>query len=117
QRIDRPVRDCKQVENYDPKTDRFTVGDALKVTGKSEKGARMIFDNRVGTIQGDGPLSICPGLECMRIKAAGRLKSDYNTVTDSTEFELTGEIMTGVELPLPKVLLEYLIKDIKAATF
>jgi hypothetical protein len=52
-----------------------------------------------------------------RIKAAGRLKSDYNTVTDSTEFELTGEIMTGVELPLPKVLLDYLIKDIKAATF
>ncbi len=117
QRIDRPVLDCKHVYKYDPKTDRFTFGDSLKVIGQSEKGARMIFDNRVGTIQGDGPLSLCPGLECMRIKAAGRLKSDYNTVTDSTEFELTGEIMTAVELPLPKVLLDLLINDIKAATF
>ncbi|MBL7826143.1 MAG: hypothetical protein JNJ57_05890 [Saprospiraceae bacterium] len=117
QRVDRPLLDCKDVYKYDPKTDRFIFGDSLRVIGKAEKGAKMIFDNRVGTIQGEGPLTIGSGLEYMKLKAAGRLKSDYNGVTDSTFFEVTGEIMTAVELPIPKILLDLMINDIKAASF
>lgn len=116
-RVDRPLLDCKDVCKYDPKTDRFIFGDSIKVAGTSEKGAKMVFDNRVGTIQGEGPLTICSGLEYMKLKSAGRLKSDYNGVTDTTLFEVTGEIMSAVELPIPKILLDLMINDLKAASF
>lgn len=116
-RVDRPLIDCKDVIKYDAKTDRFTFGDSLRVVGGAEKGAKMVFDNRVGTIQAEGPINIGSGLEYMKIKAAGRLKSDFNTVTDTTTFEVTGEIMTGVELPIPKILLDLVVNDLKLASF
>jgi hypothetical protein len=109
--------DCRDVIKYDPATDRFTFGDSIKVVGKSEKGSKMIFDNRVGTVQAEGPINIGSGLEYMKIKAAGRLKSDFNTVTDTTAFEVTGEIMSAVELPMPKVIMDMLINDLRAASF
>jgi hypothetical protein len=116
-RVDRPLMDCKDVIKYDAKTDRFTFGDSLRVLGLSEKGSKMVFDNRVGTIQADGPINIGSGLEYMKIKAAGRLKSDYNTVTDTTAFDVSGEIMTAIEMPIPKILMDLMINDLKAASF
>lgn len=117
QRVDRGIIDCKHVYKYEAANDRFIFGDSLKVLGKSERGARLVFDNRVGTVQAEGPLNIGGGLELMKIKAAGRLKSDYNTVTDSTYFEVTGEMISAFEMPIPPKLVELMINEIKAATF
>jgi hypothetical protein len=117
QRADRPIIDCKHVYKYEPANDRFIFGDSLKVLGKSERGAKLIFDNRVGTVNAEGPLNLCSGLELMNVKAAGRLKSDYNTVTDSTTFDVTGEFISAFELTLPPKLVELMINEIKAATF
>jgi hypothetical protein len=116
-RVDRAVLDCKHVFKYDAKTDRFTFGDSLRVLGKAERGAKMVFDNRVGTIQGEGPLNIGSGLNYMKVKAAGRIKSDFTGVTDTTFFNVTGEFMTGMEMIIPKVLMDMLINDLKAAAF
>ena len=117
QRVDRPIIDCKHVYKYEAANDRFIFGDSLKVLGKSERGAKLIFDNRVGTVQAEGPLNICSGLELMGVKASGRLKSDYNTVTDTSYFAVTGEIITALEMAIPPKLMELMINEVKAATF
>ena len=117
QRADRAMIDCKHVYKYEPANDRFIFGDSLKVLGKSERGSKLIFDNRVATVQAEGPINIGSGLELMSIKAAGRLKSDYNTVTDSTYFSVTGEIISAFDIPIPAKLIELMINEIKAAAF
>ncbi|MFN0216228.1 MAG: hypothetical protein ACKVT2_18365 [Saprospiraceae bacterium] len=117
QRVDRALIDCKQVYKYDPANDRFIFGDSLKVLGKSELGPKLVFDNRVGTVQADGPLNIGSGLDLMHIKSAGRLKSDYNSVTDSTYFSVTGEIISAFDIPIPAKLIDLMINEIKAAAF
>ncbi len=117
QRADRAIIDCKHVYKYEPANDRFIFGDSLKVLAKTETGSKMIFDNRVGTVLADGPLNIGSGLDLMKVKAAGRLKSDYNSVTDSTYFSVTGEIISGLEIPIPQKLVDLMINEIKAATF
>jgi hypothetical protein len=53
----------------------------------------------------------------MKVSGAGRLKSDYNTYTDSTGYQVTGEFMTGIEMNIPKYLMELMINDVKAASF
>lgn len=117
QRVDRPIIDCKQVYKYEPANDRFIFGDSLKVLGKGERGAKLVFDNRVGTVVADGPLNIGSGFELMSMKAAGRLKSDYNTVTDSTYFNVTGEFISAFEMAIPQKLMDLMINEIKAASF
>ena len=117
QRVDRAIIDCKHVYKYEPANDRFIFGDSLKVLGKSERGSKLIFDNRVGTVQAEGPLNICSGLELMSVKAAGRLKSDYNSVTDTTYFDVSGEFISALEMAIPPKLMELMINEIKAATF
>ncbi len=117
QRVDRAIMDCKQVYKYEPANDRFIFGDSLKVLGKSDVGPKLIFDNRVATVQAEGPLNIGSGLQMMKIKAAGRLKSDYNSVTDSTYFSVTGEMISAFEMPIPPKLIELMLSEIKAAAF
>ena len=117
QRADRALIDCKHVYKYESANDRFIFGDSLKVLGKSERGAKLIFDNRVGTVLAEGPLNICSGLEVMNVKAAGRLKSDYNTATDTSYFTVTGEFISALDMAIPPKLMDLMINEIKAATF
>jgi hypothetical protein len=116
-RVDRVLMDCKDVIKYEPKNDRFIFGDSSRIVGGAERGSKMVFDNRVGVATADGPINIGSDLKYMKIKAAGRLKSDYNTATDTTAFEVTGELMTAVEMPIPKILMDLMLNDIKAASF
>lgn len=76
----------------------------------------MVFDNRVGTLVGEGPLNIGSDLRYMKIKAAGRIKTDYNK-PDSLNFKVTAELMTGMEIIFPKAVMDILINDIRAAGF
>lgn len=115
-REDRMLLNCKDVYKYDVKTDRFTFGDSSKVAGQALRGSKMVFDNRVGTIQGEGPLSIGSGLKYMKVTTAGRLKSDFNK-PDSVFHTVNGEFLSGVEITLPKTLWEAMLNDIRAASF
>ena len=115
-RVDRAILNCTGVFKYDAKNDRFTYGDSSKVAGIAMRGPKMTFDNRVGTVQGEGPLNIGSGLKYMKVTAAGRIKSDYNK-PDSVFHTVTAELMTGIELTIPKTLLEMMINDIKASSF
>ena len=116
-RVDRPIMDCQDVFKYDAKADRFIFGDSVKVAGTALRGARMVYDNKLGTVQAEGPLKLGTGLDYMKITGAGRLKSDFNNVTDSTGYTVTGEFMTGMELNVPKILLDIMANDIQASGF
>lgn len=115
-RVDRPILNCTGVFKYDAKTDRFTYGDSAKVAGTTLRGPKMTFDNRVGSVTGEGPLNIGSELKYMKVTAAGRLKSDYEK-PDSVFHTVTGEFMTGMEMTIPKNLMEMMVNDIKAASF
>ena len=116
-RVDRAILDCQDVFKYDSKNNRFIFGDSAKVAGLGLRGAKMIFDDRVGTVQAEGPLKLGTGLKYMKITAAGRLKSDFNNVTDSTGYNVSGEFMTGMEINVPKTLLDIMLNDIQASSF
>lgn len=115
-RVDRAILNCEGVFKYDAKNDRFTYGDSAKVSESTLRGSKMIFDNRTGIVQGEGLLNIGSELKYMKLTTAGRLKSDYNK-PDSVFHTVTGEFMTGVEMTIPKALMEIMINDIKAASF
>ncbi|HMX41729.1 MAG TPA: hypothetical protein PKD78_15435, partial [Saprospiraceae bacterium] len=116
-RVDRAILDCGDVYKYEAANDRFIFGDSARVTGVSPIGAKMVFDNKVGTVQGEGPLNIGSGLNYMKVKAAGRIKSDFNTVTDTTGYTVTAELMSGMSITLPSKLMDILVADVKAVSF
>ena len=116
-RVDRALMDCEGVFKYDAKTDRFTFGDSARIAANSPRGAKMIFDNRVGTVQAEGPIKLGSGLNYMKVTAAGKLKSDFNNVTDSTGYNVSGEFISGMEITLPKVLFDAMINEIQTVGF
>jgi hypothetical protein len=116
-RVDRPIMDCQQVFKYDPKNDKFIFGDSTKLVKNLQYGPKMIFDNKTAKVEAEGPLNIGSGLNYMKVKASGRLKSDFSTVTDTSGFDVTGEFMTGMEIKIPQKLLDVITNDIKAASF
>jgi hypothetical protein len=116
-RIDRRLIDCDGVCKYEAKTDRFFFGDSSKLIALAPRGPKMIFDNKTGVVQAEGKLNLGSGLKYMKVKAAGKLKSDYTTYTDSTGYTVTGEFMSGIEMIIPKPLIDVLINDIKASSF
>ena len=116
-RVDRAILDCQEVFKYDGKNNRFIFGDSAKVAGDALRGAKMIYDDRVGTVQAEGPLNLGSGLKYLKVTGAGRLKSDFNNVSDSTAYTVTGEFMTGMEINVPKMLLDIMLNDIQASSF
>lgn len=116
-RTDRPIINGEGVFKYDPQNDRFTFGDSARVTTPSVLvGPKMVYENKTGVLNAEGPLNIGSGLEYMKVKAAGRLKTDYN-IPDTASFVVTGEFMTGMDITVPKVLMEMMLNEIRAATF
>ncbi len=116
-RADRHILDCEGVYKYDAKTDRFTFGDSARVVGASVRGAKMVYDNRVGSLQGEGPLNIGSGLDYMKVKAVGKLETKFTPEADTAGYDVSGEFMTAMELKLPKVLFDQMLNEIKAASF
>ncbi len=116
-RVDRPFMDCQGFLRYDPAGDKFVFGDTLRVADEKAKlGSRMTFENRTGDIIGEGPISLGSGLEYMKLKAAGKLKSDFNVDT-SGSYRVSGEFMVGAEIIIPKALTDVMINDIRQTVF
>lgn len=116
-RVDRALMNCEGVFKYDSKTDRYTFGDSARIVANAPHGAKMVFDNRVGTVQAEGPIQLGSGLNYMKVTAAGKLKSDFNNITDSTGYTVNGELISGMEMTLPKVLMDAMINEVQATSF
>ncbi len=115
-RVDRPLMDAQDYFKYEQANDRFIFGDSAKIAGNALRGTKMIFDNRVGSLLAEGPIALGSGLNYMKIKAAGKLRTDFN-VTDSTSYKITGEVMSGAEFFLPPKVLDAFLNGIRAATY
>ena len=116
-RVDRPIINCEGVFKYKPQKDQFVFGDSTRVTTPSVYlGPIMEYDNRTGVLEAEGPLNIGSGLEYMKVTGAGRLKTTYD-IPDTVRYTVTGEFMTGIEMTVPKVLMEMMVNDIKASSF
>ena len=116
-RVDRPIINCEGVFKYDTQNDRFTFGDSTRVTTPALlRGQKMVYENKTGILQAEGPLNIGSGLEYMKVTAAGRLKTDYN-IPDTAFYTVTGEFMTGIEMTISKSLVDMMLNDIKASSF
>ena len=116
-RVDRPIINCEGMFKYEPQYDRFNFGDSARTVNPGLfKGPKLAFENKTGIATAEGPLSIGSGLEYMKVTAAGRLKTDYN-IPDTAAFTVTGEFMSGIEMTVPKVLMEMMVNDIKASSF
>ena len=115
-RVDRQLMDCQGFYRYEAQTDRYFFGDSARVLDPARNGNLMIYDNRVGSVQAEGRLNIGEGLNYMKVKASGRLKSDFE-LADTVSHTVTGEFMTGMEIRLPKVLLDLLVDDIRSSSF
>ena len=76
----------------------------------------MTFDNRTGDVQVEGPFNIGSGLNYMKITAAGKMKTNFSADTTSG-YSVNGEMMAGIEMIIPKALMDVMITDIKASTF
>ena len=116
-RVDRAILNCQDYYKYEAANDRFIFGDSLRMIANSPTGAKMVFENKLGTVVGEGPLNIGSGLNYMKVKAAGRIKSDFSTVTDTSGYTVTGEFMTGMTINLPAKLLDIMVSDVKAVSF
>jgi hypothetical protein len=116
-RTDRPLLDAQHVFKYDGKTNRFIFGDSSKIVANAAKGAKLVFDNKSGIVQAEGPITIGSGLNYVKIAGAGKLKCDLNSATDTTGYITTGELMTGIEMTIPKALLEIMLNETMASSF
>lgn len=116
-RLDRPILNSEGVFKYEPQNDRFLFGDSARVVSPTRlRGPKMLYDNRTGTLSAEGPLTIGSGLEFMKVKGAGRLKTEFN-IPDTAAFVINGEFMTGMDITVPKVLMEMVVNDIRASSF
>ncbi len=102
---------------YEQQNDRFIFGDSARVFSPAQlRGPKLTYDNRTGTFTAEGPVQLGQGLEFMKIRGAGRLKTEFN-IPDTVNFLITGELMTGMEITVPKVLLDLMLNDVRAASF
>jgi hypothetical protein len=116
-RRDRQLIDCQSMLKYDVQTDRYFMGDSSRVLENKPRGNLMVFDNRVGTVEATGEINIGEGLNYMSVTAAGKLKSDFNLEDSTSSYKVTGEIMAGLEITIPKPLMDVVVNDIMASSF
>ncbi len=115
--LDRVVFNGEGYFRYEQQNDRFIFGDSARVFSAAQlRGPKLTYDNRTGTLSAEGPIQLGQGLEFMKIDGAGRLKTEFN-IPDTANYIITGEFMTGIEVNVPKVLVDMMLNDIRASSF
>jgi hypothetical protein len=115
-RVDRPLIDCQKYLRYYKKTNSFHFGDSARIHEISGIGNLMTIDNTTGKVVAEGILNIGSGLNYVKTKAAGRLETNYEK-GDSANYNINGDIISMIDLIVPKVLLETMTTEIKASMF
>ncbi len=126
-RKDREIMPMKGLIDYDEKKDIFIFGDSAKVNKAALSGNQLIFNNKTGDVEMEGKFKIGEFLKYQKVTAAGTAKSSYSKLnaaaaSDSTgaggyAFEITAEMIAGIDLVLPEKLLKMMAKDFKSSSF
>lgn len=75
------VFEVKGMVSYDDDQDRYIAAPREKLTGKSEVGTQMIYDNRNGSVYAEGWTNLGLSLQMVKLNAAGEISK---TTKDST---------------------------------
>lgn len=117
-RVDRVLINAEGYLTYDDNTDQFAMGDSLRLIKQSLRGTLMTLDNRTGKVSAEGILNVGSGLKYMKVSGYGSLRTTYPAPSDTVDnFEVRGEWMTGIDITLPKNLMELMLNEIKASSF
>jgi hypothetical protein len=123
-RKDRPIIDLKGVFKYKNLTDELIFGDSSRVFDTDNRGNKLVYDNRTGYMTADGKLTIGSGLTSMKVVAAGKAKTNFQspseTATDSNGVKgslLSLEAMIGIDMHVPDKLLKIMAADVQVGTF
>jgi hypothetical protein len=128
---DRPVIAAKGLLHYDLKADEFIFGDTSKVLLNGNRGVKLTYQVRNNRMVGEGPLEIGSGLKSCKLKAAGRVTTEflqdsfYTFARDTATGVLnlaphtnTVTSMAGIKYEwIPENLLRIMAADILANTF
>ncbi len=115
-RVDRPIIDCQKYTRYSKKNNSFYFGDSSRIHEVNLVGNQMVLDNATGKVVAEGKLNLGSGLLYIKTTAAGRLESMIEK-GDSSYYQVTGDIMSMIDLIVPKNLLTIMTTDIKASMF
>jgi hypothetical protein len=115
-RVDRPIIDCQKYCKYVAKSNTFLFGDSTRIYNLSPVGNLMTFDNANSKVVAEGAFNIGTGLNYLKVKAAGILETVAEK-SDTSNYLVTGDIMTALELIVPKPLMETMTNEIKASIF
>jgi hypothetical protein len=115
-RVDRNIIDCQKYTRYSKKNNTFYFGDSTRIYEASPVGNLMTLDNATGKVVAEGKLNIGSGLLYVKTTGAGRLESNMEK-GDSSNYAVSGDLMSMIDLIVPKNLLTIMTTDIKASIF
>ncbi len=118
-RKDRPVLPVTGVFKYDEEKDEFIFGDSTKVIANRPIGKKLVFSNKTGKVTGEGLLNICSELDYIKVKAAGKIETEFPDQVDSTNMDplVIADMMAAIEMIIPEQCYRMLINDIQSSSF
>ncbi len=111
---DRPIFETKGLLKYKYSTDKFYIGDSLRITSGVDYGNLVSYNDKDGSLLLEGKFNLGPVEdEMVNITAGGQMK------TSVIEGQASQEILTmaGINFHLPKDLLSYITNDLMASSF
>jgi hypothetical protein len=123
-RKDRQIADIRGVLKYNPRLNEIVCGDSGKVLGQSNRGNKLVYNNKNGVVTTEGKLGIGTGLQYIKIMSAGRTRTNFfppnEEQRDSSGIRasnLTIDAMIGLDMFIPDKLLKIMAADIQAGSF
>ncbi len=69
---------------YNEKFDQFVFGDSSRVIANLPLGNKLTYDNRFGTVEGNGSFNVCDQADYVKVKTAGTAKIKFGPVPTPT---------------------------------
>ena len=83
---------------YNEKTDQFIFGDSTRVIANQALGDKLIYDNRFGTVEGNGRFNVCDQADYVKVETAGTAKIKFGPPPpDKDEMPDDGDMMPDVD--------------------
>jgi len=120
-RKDRAIIDARGAFLYDKNEDAFVFGDSLRITGNATKGNYLKYSNKDASLLAKGQFNIGSGLDNVKVKAVGQIKTAYDGIRlpngELTKKETAIDLVAGIDLFIPEKLLKAMVIDLKSNTF
>ena len=119
---DRAMFEAKGLLKYKSSSDEFVFGDSTKIASVQNRGNIINLNNANATVQTFGKFNFDEMMNPIKIKAVGKAEMSFIYNPENTEYppdstNFKGHIMTGIDIPLPEILLKTILVDIQSSNF